>query len=87
MKTRIYKWLCLYFYNLWVLSAGVKKPVGIPGNRDPEAPCEVYMPIKKQGILSGDCETDGHYLCDKCIHNIKNAWPDPPEESEGIASL
>jgi hypothetical protein len=40
------------------------------------------MPIKKQGILSGDCETDGHYLCDKCIHNIKNAWPDPPEESE-----
>jgi len=35
---------------------------GAPGIRDPEAPCEAFAP----GEPSGDCLTDGHYLCDEC---------------------
>ena len=84
MKQKLFKWLTLLFYQQWVKSSITKKPVGIPGNRDPDAECEIYMPIKKGSLkfLSGDCETDGHYLCDKCIHNIKNStYAKPTEEN------
>ncbi len=45
------------------------EPVGAPGIRDPELPCEDYRPI---GTAYGDeykatCQTDGHYMCEKCI--------------------
>ena len=43
-------------------------PLGEPGERDPDAPCEGYQP----GIPGhGDCESDGHYLCytdPGCVH-------------------
>ena len=36
--------------------------VGTPGLRDRDAPCFAFEP----GQPSGDCETDGHYLCHEC---------------------
>jgi hypothetical protein len=38
--------------------------VGRPGERDPENPCADFDP----GTPSGECETDGHYLCAECRH-------------------
>jgi hypothetical protein len=35
---------------------------GQPGVRDPENPCTAFEP----GLPDGDCETDGHYMCDEC---------------------
>lgn len=35
---------------------------GMSGIRDPSAPCEAFEP----GTPRGECETDGHYLCDEC---------------------
>lgn len=48
------------------------KPVGIPWQRDPENPCEFFEPFKKSPNMWQDCETDGHYMCGRCYHNIKN---------------
>ena len=45
-------------------------PVGTPGLRDRDAPCDGFEP----GTPNGDCDTDGHYLCDECIHK-----GEPPE--------
>lgn len=36
--------------------------VGAEGVRDPEFPCDAFVPGKPEG----DCETDGHYMCDEC---------------------
>jgi hypothetical protein len=44
-----------------------RKPVGIPGNRDPEMPCTGYAPRPYQ-IGDWPCETDGHYECQNCSH-------------------
>jgi len=41
--------------------------VGLDGVRDPAAICEMF----ENGPLHGGdgrCETDGHYLCDECVH-------------------
>jgi len=35
---------------------------GVKGIRDSDNPCEVFDP----GPASGDCQTDGHYLCIEC---------------------
>ena len=35
---------------------------GQPGVRDPEFPCRGFEP----GEPSGDCKTDGHYMCQEC---------------------
>lgn len=37
-------------------------PVGIAGQRDPDHPCDVFLP----GAPSGSCYGDGHYLCNEC---------------------
>lgn len=39
-------------------------PVGSPGLRDRDAPCAGF----ESGTPLGECETDGHYLCDECIN-------------------
>lgn len=41
--------------------------VGMDGVRDPEGPCEMFENGPLHGG-TGDCETDGHYLCDECVH-------------------
>lgn len=40
-------------------------PTGVPGNRDPSAPCTSYDPRKREGFV---CPGDGHYLCRECCH-------------------
>jgi hypothetical protein len=42
-----------------------RAPDGTPGVRDVDAPCDVYQPVDlpMDADASGDCETDGHYLC------------------------
>lgn len=47
-----------------------KNPVGIPYQRDPENPCEWYEPGKHNQYHFDNCETDGHYLCQKCNHRM-----------------
>ena len=48
-------------------ASGVK-PVGVPGNRDPENPCPAFEPRKRRIGDWPDCEADGHYLCAQCCH-------------------
>lgn len=38
--------------------------IGAPGLRDRKNPCFEFEP----GLAAGDCETDGHYLCEECAH-------------------
>lgn len=51
-------------------------PVGVPGNRDPNAICEYYYPFSKRPKNTHEmycnCETDGHYLCKGCFFNVNN---------------
>lgn len=44
--------------------------IGAPNVRDPENPCESFEPIKTiYGVdCQGTCETDGHYMCGKCVN-------------------
>lgn len=69
MLINIYKRLTLFFWRLWTEASGpdMKKPVGVPYQRDPDNPCEMYRPLKSSGFFKG-CEGDGHYLCKKCVH-------------------
>jgi hypothetical protein len=48
-------------------------PTGIPGNRDPEHPCEAFAPRPKNSADWGGCESDGHYLCRECAHMSREA--------------
>ena len=44
---------------------------GIPGDRDPEAPCDSYDPRRFTAIFE-ECIGDGHYLCKQCIHWVNH---------------
>ena len=39
------------------------RTTGVPGQRDTGAPCVKFRPGNPR---DGDCEGDGHYLCDQC---------------------
>ena len=47
---------------------GGRVPDGTPGIRDQDAPCEHYDLDGSLGAVFSDCETDGHYLCEECVH-------------------
>lgn len=47
-----------------IASAAVPPPDGVPGERDPEAPCSEFQSGDRD--VDADCETDGHYLCADC---------------------
>ena len=64
-----WKWLTLFAYARWSEGLPVK-PVGVPGNRDPDYPCQAYNPRSPKWNDWGKCEGDGHYLCHKCAHFI-----------------
>lgn len=69
MMMKIRRWLALFFWRQYMKRVPVPHPDGIPYERDPQAPCEFYEPFKRKGRwYFDDCDTDGHYLCDKCIH-------------------
>ena len=69
MAESFWRWLALFAYRHWARYQPVgRKPVGVPGNRDPDLPCPHYAP---RPTLPGewcDCLTDGHYLCGRCCH-------------------
>jgi hypothetical protein len=46
------------------LNVGLDRPAR--SERDPDAPCpsDAFEP----GAPSGDCDTDGHYMCSECVH-------------------
>lgn len=61
--------ISLFFWKLTRITMGNHTIVGIPYQRDPENPCDVYEPFKYRGkLIFHDCESDGHYLCRKCVH-------------------
>jgi hypothetical protein len=48
-----------------------RMPDGLPGVRDVDAPCADFTPGTSPGTLRiGDCDTDGHYLCEECVHVV-----------------
>ena len=64
-----WKQVALFAYRRWARSEG-RKPVGVPGNRDPDDPCPFYAPrLRRMGDWN-DCRTDGHYLCRRCCHML-----------------
>lgn len=67
LRRSFWRATALFAYRRWARPAG-SRPLGIPGNRDPEHPCSSYEPRK---LLPGDwndCLTDGHFLCAECCH-------------------
>jgi hypothetical protein len=67
MREKIYKALTLFFWRRWAARYPVDKmPLGVPGNRDPEHPCDGYEPRKREPGDFAECNGDGHYLCRKC---------------------
>lgn len=74
MRT-FWRWLALYSYRHWA-RAEPRKPVGIPGNRDPHSPCECYAPRRRRLQDFADCLTDGHYLCKECCHRADELLPE-----------
>lgn len=64
-------WLGKFFFTLYfrINPDKAKSIPGIPYQRDPDAPCDGYEPfIKHSNNIFSGCETDGHYLCQKCCH-------------------
>lgn len=49
-------------WNALYAEANGYETLGQPGVRDVNHPCEVFSP----GVPSGDCQSDGHYLCGEC---------------------
>ena len=39
---------------------------GAAGVRDPDYRCSAFEPGDPRP--NGECQTDGHYMCDECIH-------------------
>lgn len=40
------------------------------GIRDPNAPCSAFARGTPAPAPMGDCETDGHYICDECVRRV-----------------
>lgn len=82
IPTRIDFWrgVALFAYRRWCRLSGpdAVKPVGIPGNRDPDAPCTAFAPRHRHPQEWGDCQTDGHYLCAECCHRAPDAEDPEP---------
>lgn len=49
---------------------------GKAGIRDPENPCFEFEPGDEVSSWA-DCETDGHYICKECIHNVHRTHLNP----------
>lgn len=67
---------------LWLALNGYPT-VGAPGVRDPDAPCDAFEPVGApfaRAPGTGDCSTDGHYMCDECVRMSAeaSAWRSEP---------
>lgn len=67
MRRRFWAWLCRLSYRRAVARPD-EEPDGVPGRRDPEARCSAYAPRERRPGEWGDCQGDGHYLCEECCH-------------------
>lgn len=64
---RFWLWLCRFAYRrLRQRTAYRDLPHGIPGVRDPDHPCPIYAPRKRELGDWSTCQGDGHYLCQEC---------------------
>lgn len=74
MRVKLLVWLLKFIYRRLtkICKQQHVKPIGIPLQRDPDNPCDMYEPTKRGQFAFDDCETDGHYLCRKCVHNVNN---------------
>jgi len=64
---------------------GGRIPDGVAGIRDIDAPCEEFLPegeCAPGGAAFSDCETDGHYLCEECVHISVRALRSRRDECE-----
>jgi hypothetical protein len=72
----LWRAIALFAYRRWARAESLK-PTGIPGNRDPESPCDGYAPRRRE-IGNWACSGDGHYLCHGCAHHVgdveETAW-------------
>lgn len=86
--TEFWAGLARLAYRRWAarMPADAKKPVGVPGNRDPEHPCTAYSPRPKRAGDWGNCGTDGHYLCDECCHRAEMTQRDQDHELDRAAT-
>lgn len=75
--------VALFAYRRWVRPGG-PKPVGIPGNRDPDNPCRVFEPRPRRPGDFADCLGDGHYLCRECCHKDRDRDPEDAGKGEWI---
>ena len=78
-RREFWRAVALFGYRRWALPCETK-PVGIPGNRDPDHTCCAFAPRSR---LGGDfpCQGDAHWLCAECAHFV----PEPDESDEGGA--
>lgn len=60
--------VALFAWRRWA-EPGWQLPDGVPGNRDPAAPCTAYAPTSEPFGWRG-CQGDGHYLCSGCGHHV-----------------
>ena len=76
-------WVARFAYRRWcALMPPGKKPVGVPGNRDPKFPCDHYDPRPpgyREIGFGWECEGDGHYLCRECCHWL--IWAEREDEA------
>lgn len=68
--------------------SGPDPDLGIPGLRARDARCSDYAPVERRRVSLtmvepswGACDTDGHYLCDDCLHRA------PPERRAEITGF
>jgi hypothetical protein len=80
---RFWRAVALFAYRRWAVPNG-RKPVGLPGNRDPENPCVVYEPRPVEPGDFADCQGDGHYLCKECCHLDRSPISEEPPTQDEI---
>lgn len=87
LRASFWRAVARWAYRRWAAAHGPErrgdgrlvKPVGVPGNRDPDHPCESYAPRPRQFGDWDDCLTDGHYLCRECCHRDTERGPESVE--------
>lgn len=60
---------------------------GVKGKRSSDYPCEGYEPTPNATFIglyvtapgNGSCDSDGHYLCNDCIHLSRRAYEEKTE--------
>lgn len=72
---RFWRMIALFAWRRWWTPPD-REPVGLPGRRDPEHPCEFYSPggspadhrRPRSLVVLHQCAGDGHYLCRQCFY-------------------